>query len=91
MTGNFIGKGVMMNLSLSGMRILGDHSLKQGDESTVRVTLEANSPPLEISRASVRWVSEYEFGLQINHIAPGAANRIAGLLSNQARAHRTDL
>ena len=91
MSGTSVGRGVVMNLSRSGLRMLGDHSVRRGDELSVRLTIEEQSPPLEISRASVRWVTEYEFGLQIESITSGAANRIAGLLHDQARKPRTDL
>jgi len=36
---------------------------------------------LEISRATVRWANQYEFGLQIEHLTPHAAHRLVGLLN----------
>lgn len=88
MSGELIGKGVVMNLSRTGMRMLGDHSISPGAELTVRLTVEENGPPLEISRASVRWANEYEFGLRIEQIAPTAAKRIVTLVNEQVRARR---
>lgn len=83
LSGSMIGKGVVMNLSCTGMRVLGDHSLEPGTELSIRICLEEDSPSLEISRASVQWVNQYEFGLKIDHLTPGAAHRIAGLIKEQ--------
>ena len=81
LSGSVIGKGVVMNLSRSGMRILGDHNLQPGTQLSVRVCLEEHSPQLEISHASVQWVNQYEFGLKINHLTSRAAHRITRLLN----------
>jgi PilZ domain len=80
LSGSAIGKGVVMNLSCSGMRILGDHHLQPGIHLSVRVCLEEDGPPLEIPRASVQWVNQYEFGLKIDHLTPEASHRITSLL-----------
>jgi len=85
-----IGKGVVMNLSRTGMRILGDHSVKPGTELSVRVSVEKDHPPLEISRASVRWVNQNEFGLKIDHLTPGVSHRITCLIKQQAGARRNE-
>jgi len=79
MSGSVIGKGVVMNVSCTGLRVLGDHSLELGTDVSIRVTVD-NGPPLEISRASVRWVKEYEFGLKIDHVTPLTSNRLARLI-----------
>ena len=70
-----------MNLSRGGMRVLGDHSLEPGTELSIRVSLEDHSPALEIAHASVQWVDQYEFGLKIDQLSPGAAHRITSLLN----------
>jgi hypothetical protein len=90
MSGSTIGKGVVMNLSRTGMRVLGDHSLTPGTKLSVRITLEEQGPPLEIARASVRWVNQYEFGAKIDHLSPGAAHRITSLVSEQAKTYRRE-
>jgi hypothetical protein len=51
-----------------------------GDDVRVRLLLAEGEPPLEIFRASVRWTNLYEFGLQIEHLTPHAAHRLAGLI-----------
>ena len=81
MSGSVIGKGVVKNLSRTGLRVLGDHSLTPGTEVTIRLQLGETDPPLEISSATVRWADQYEFGLRIEHLTPHAAHRLAGLIN----------
>ena len=81
LSGSVIGKGVVMNLSRSGMRILGDHTLKAGTKLSLRILLNEHNPPVEISSASVQWVNHYEFGLKIDHLTPLATDRIVSLLN----------
>jgi hypothetical protein len=80
MSGNVIGKGVVKNLSRTGLRVFGDHALMPGSDVCVRLMLGGDEPPLEISRASVRWMDLYEFGLRIEQLTPHAAHRLAGLI-----------
>ncbi len=90
MSGDRIGRGVVMNLSRTGLRVLGDHSITPGTDLAVRLTIEENGPPLEVSRASVRWVNEHEFGLQIESLTPMAARRIAKLVGEEIRSRRAN-
>ena len=80
LSGTVIGKGVVKNLSLTGLRVLGDHALTPGTQVCIRLTFGTMDPPLEISRASVRWANESEFGLKIEHVTPHAAQRLAYLI-----------
>ena len=90
LSGSLIGKGVVMNLSRNGMRVLGDHSLTPGTDVSVRLLVEEHGPPIEVSRASVRWVTQYEFGLKIDQLSQTAAHRIAGLVKAHASASRNE-
>lgn len=88
MSGEYVGKGVVTNLSCAGMRVLGDHTMKPGTELTVRVTLEEDRPPIEIERVTVQWVNEFEFGLKFVFMNPSAAKQITQLLVTQAGTRR---
>jgi hypothetical protein len=90
MSGSVIGKGVVKNLSHTGLRVVGDHSLAPGTELCIRLTIGDADPPLEISRASVRWANHYEFGLQIEQITPHAAHRLAALIKADLGLRPTD-
>lgn len=90
MSGNLIGRGVVTNLSRTGMRVRGDHSLKPGTDVSLRITVEEHGPPLEIARASVQWANQYEFGVKIQQLSETAAHRIAGLIKADANASRNE-
>jgi hypothetical protein len=89
LSGECIGKGVATNLSLSGMRIQGDHAVEPGLNLALRVTFANDGPLIEIDRATVRWVNGYDFGLDLVLVSPLAAKSIVRLLSGQIRAPQT--
>ena len=80
MSGSVIGKGVVKNLSRTGLHLLGDHSLTPGSDVCVRIMLGEDEPPVEISRASVRWTDLSGFGLRIEHLTSHAAEQLARLI-----------
>jgi PilZ domain len=88
LSGECVGKGVVTNLSQSGMRVQGDHAVEPGFDLALRVTFAADGPPIEIERATVRWVDGYDFGLDLVLVSPLASKHIAHLLSGQIRAHQ---
>ena len=83
LSGECVGKGVITNLSQSGMRIQGDHAVEPGLDLALRVTFADDGPPVEIERATVRWVDGYDFGLDLVLVGPLAARHIAHVLSRQ--------
>ena len=60
LSGECVGKGVVTNLSQSGMRVQGDHAVEPGLDLGLRLTLADDGPTIEIERATVRWVDGYE-------------------------------
>ena len=86
LSGECVGKGVVTNLSQSGMRVQGDHAVEPGLDLALRLTLADDGPTIEIERATVRWVDGYDFGLDLVRLSPLAAKHIASLLSQQIRA-----
>jgi len=86
LSGECVGKGVVTNLSQSGMRIQGDHAVEPGLDLALRVTFADDDPPIEVERATVRWVDGYDFGLDFAHLSPLAAKHITDVLSQQIRA-----
>ena len=89
LSGECVGKGVVTNLSQSGMRIQGEHAVEPGLDLALRLTLADDGPTIEIERATVRWVDGYDFGLDFVRLSPLAAKHIAHVLSQQIRAPRT--
>ena len=86
LSGEYIGKGVVTNLSQFGMRVQGEHAVEPGLNIALRLTLADDGPTVEIERATVRWVDGYDFGLDFVHINPAAAKHIASLLNQQIRS-----
>jgi PilZ domain len=86
LSGECVGKGVVTNLSRSGMRVQGDHTVEPGLDLTLRVMFADDIPPIEINRATVRWVDGYDFGLDLVLVCPFAAKHITDALSQQIRA-----
>ena len=86
LSGEYVGKGVVTNLSQLGMRVQGEHEVEPGLNLALRLTLSDDGPTLEIERATVRWVDGYDFGLDFVRISPLAAKHVAQLLNQQIRA-----
>jgi hypothetical protein len=86
LSGESVGKGIVTNLSRSGMRVQGDHAVEPGLDLGLRLTLEDNGTTIEIERATVRWVDGYDFGLDLVRFSPDVAMRIARLVNQQIRA-----
>jgi len=82
----FVGKGVVTNLSQLGMRVQGEHAVEPGLNMALRLTLADDGPTVEIERATVRWVDGYDFGLDFVHINPVAAKHIGDLLKQEVRS-----
>jgi len=89
LNGHSVGKGVVTNLSQTGMRIQGDHRVESGSDVALRLTLTDDGPTIEIERATVRWVNGCDFGLDFIRISPLAAKHVSQLLIQQIRAHQT--
>ena len=86
LSGECVGKGVVTNLSQSGMRVQGDHAVEPGLDLALRLTLADDGPTIEIERATVRWVDGYDFGLDLVRFSPLARSTLPDLVSQQIRA-----
>ncbi len=86
LSGKCVGKGVVTNLSQSGMRVRGEHAIEPGLDLALRLTLEDDGPTIDIDRATVRWVDGIEFGLDFVRLSPLAKKYISAALNQQVRA-----
>ncbi|MEO6308547.1 MAG: PilZ domain-containing protein [Nitrospiraceae bacterium] len=84
--GGCVGKGMATNLSQSGMRIQGEHTLEPGLDLALRLTLSDGGPTIEVERATVRWVDGYDFGLDFVRLSPLVTKHISDVLGQQVRA-----
>ncbi|TKB92470.1 MAG: PilZ domain-containing protein [Nitrospira sp.] len=86
LSGKCVGKGIVTNLSQSGMRVRGEHAIEPGLDLALRLTLEDDGPTIDIDRATVRWVDGNEFGLDFVRLSPLAKKHISAALHQQVRA-----
>ena len=82
----YVGKGLVTNLSRSGLRIQGEHAVEPGLSLALRLTLSADGPTIEVERATVRWVDGYDFGIEFDHLSPLAAAHIFKVVNQKIRA-----
>jgi len=86
LSGGCVGKGIVTNLSQSGMRIQGEHAVNPGLNLALRLKLSDDGPTIEVERSTVRWVDGYDFGLNFAYLSPLAAKHITDTLNQQIRA-----
>ncbi len=86
LSGEYVGKGIVTNLSRSGVRIQGEHAVEPGLNLALRLTLSDVGPTIEVEQATVRWVDGYDFGLDFVKLSPSATKHISDALSQQIRA-----
>ena len=86
LSGRCVGKGVVTNLSQSGMRVRGEHGVEPGLDLALRLTLSDDGPTIDIDRATVRWVDGNDFGLDFVHLSPSAKKHISAALNQKIRA-----
>jgi PilZ domain len=86
LSGEYVGKGIVTNLSQSGVRIQGEHAVEPGLNLALRLTLSDDGPTIEVEQATVRWVDGYDFGLDFIKLSPSATKHINDALSRQIRA-----
>ena len=87
MGGEFLGKGTVMNLSRTGLRVLGDHQVVPGMEFSVRLSLPDKDEPVEIQRVVVQWVQEQLFGVKFLTISADAEERLGNFMSVRLRSY----
>ena len=80
LSGHFLGKGTVWDISSGGWRIQGDHQVQVGMPLTLRMELQAARWPLEVDQAIVQWVSGRDFGVQIKKIRYESAKKLERLI-----------
>jgi hypothetical protein len=81
MSSDCVGKGIVRNLSRSGWRIEGDHTVAPGAILTLAVWLPGDSIPVKVEQAIVRWVSGRAFGIKILVMEPAEGMKLERLVA----------
>lgn len=82
------GAGVVYDLSLRGMRVSTEASIKPGDHVSLLIRLPRQVAPAEIAVATVRWTKDQVYGLafqRLSHLSHGRLRRYMAVLSKGAR------
>ena len=80
MSSDWVGKGIVRNLSRGGWRIEGDHVVAPGTVLTLAAWLPGDSLPVKVENAIVRWVSGRAFGIKIVVMEPGEGMKLERLV-----------
>lgn len=77
----FIGEGVLHNLSRTGCRVECNRSIRQGSYITIRLLLPTSIHSLRIEVAAVRWAQGNYFGIEFLHLSLHEQARLQQFLS----------
>jgi hypothetical protein len=77
-----LGCGVAWNLSKQGLRVQGDHRVELGMFLALTVWLPGCPKSLRIEQATVQWVREQEFGVEIVKTLPVEGARLEQLIAS---------
>ncbi|MEO8342065.1 MAG: PilZ domain-containing protein [Nitrospirota bacterium] len=75
-SGEIEGEGTITNISTSGCRAESDINMAEGLDVQIIIFLSDQSPPMNVERASVRWVSGDAFGLSFILFFPSERARL---------------
>ena len=75
-SGEIEGEGTITNISTSGCRAESDINMAEGLDVQVLIHLPDQSPPVNVERAIVRWVSGDAFGLNFILLFPSERARL---------------
>ena len=78
MGASFLGKGLAVEVSREGWRIIGDHPVEVGMTLTLSLLLPDDPVPVKVEKASVRWVRGHTFGIKMLIMQPSEGRDWAG-------------
>lgn len=77
----FLGRGMVLNLSPNGVLIRGDYLPIVGTRVSLRMAPPDGQGKLFVERAVVRWVGDSQLGVEIVAMTPVAYMRLASLMA----------
>jgi hypothetical protein len=84
--GDFTGTGIVYNLCLGGCKIVTDRPLTIGGMLALSLEVPHQTLPIAVRMASVRWMLEYEFGIEFLGMEELHRERLAQYLQGLAAA-----
>ena len=73
--------GIILDMSLKGVRILSDTAIHPGDRLTLTVRLPHQIARMHVAIATVRWEREHLYGVEFTTLSPVAETRLRMFLA----------
>ena len=78
--GGLFGNGTVENVSQNGCRIAGRRTAAVGMRLKLSIVPAYKDEPLCVEDAQVRWVKDYEFGVEFRYLPPVDHRELMGFL-----------
>lgn len=85
-SGDCEGLGIVYNLCLGGCKIVTDRPLTIGGMVALSLQVPNQGVPITVRMATVRWMLQYEFGMEFLGMEEVQRERLAAYLQHLARA-----
>ncbi|MEO5631617.1 MAG: hypothetical protein ABIR69_07050 [Nitrospiraceae bacterium] len=82
------GEGIIKDLSLSGSYMTGNAPVSVGVALALQMFVPGEPEPLLIDRATVKWVTGPEFGVDFDMLQPTVAERITTVISTLVKTQQ---
>lgn len=82
------GLGIVFNLSMTGVKVLGETDLKPGDRLSMNLRLPKQTSPMSVEEGTVRWVQDHMFGLEFTRLSPAEEWRLWKFMELAAKRSR---
>jgi hypothetical protein len=82
------GEGIIKDLSLSGSYMTGNAPVSIGMALALHMFVAGDPEPLLIDRATVKWVTGSEFGVDFDTPQPTVAERITTIISTLVKSQQ---
>lgn len=67
---------MVFNLSMTGVKVLGETELKPGDRVSMNLKLPKQNSAMTVEEGTVRWVRDHMFGLEFTRLSPAEEWRL---------------
>jgi hypothetical protein len=85
-SGDHAGTGTVYNLGIGGCKIISASVVSTGDVLNLRLSLPTITPPVIVHAATVRWITESEFGVDFLGMQESERDRLALFIDTLVQA-----
>lgn len=84
----FLGEGQVFDVSMLGCRLMTPENLKPGDAIKLKFKLPAKGGSISVQLAAVKWVRDFEFGVEFIIMDPDDKERLNALVRSYTNVER---